>query len=146
MLAALTKEQVWVIASLFGIYLFFVNKKRFLGILLTVFSLSVFYYLITKAIPQAAGAQHFALSYYSDFGESPLVIIKNIFLSPGKVIGTLLHKEQLIYLIRIFSPINEETLLFLIDNNHVEIKSGKTNHLIGSVLLMLILQAGSGLS
>ena len=29
-------------------------------------------------------------------------------------------------LIRIFSPINEETLLFLIDNNHVEIKSGKT--------------------
>ena len=112
MLAALTKEQVWVIASLFGIYLFFVNKKRFLGILLTVFSLSVFYYLITKAIPQAAGAQHFALSYYSDFGESPLVIIKNIFLSPGKVIGTLLHKEQLIYLIRIFSPLGFLSLFY----------------------------------
>ena len=48
------------------------------------------------------GAQHFALSYYSDFGESPLVIIRNIFLSPGKIIETLLHKEQLIYLIRIF--------------------------------------------
>ncbi|MEK7502173.1 MAG: alpha/beta fold hydrolase [Patescibacteria group bacterium] len=111
-LAALTKEQVWVIASLFGIYLFFVDKKRFLGILLTVFSLSVFYYLIAKAIPMARGAQHFALSYYSDFGESPLVIIRNIFLSPGKIIETLLHKEQLIYLIRIFSPLGFLSLFY----------------------------------
>ena len=97
-LASLSKEQIWVIAALFGAYLFFVDKKKLMGVLITIFSLGIFYYLIAKAIPQARGAQHFALSYYSDFGESPLVIIRNIFLSPDKIIGTLLHKEQLIYL------------------------------------------------
>lgn len=111
-LAALTKEHVWVIASLFGIYLFFVEKKKLMGILITVFSLGVFYYLIVKAIPQAARAQHFALSYYSDLGENPLAIIRNIFLSPGKIIETLLHKKQLIYLIKIFSPLGFLSLFY----------------------------------
>ena len=104
-LASISKEQIWVIAGLFGAYLFFIDKKKLMGVLITVFSLGVFYYLIFKAIPQAAGAQHFALSYYSDFGESPLAIIKNIFLSPDKIIGILLQKKQLIYLIKIFSPL-----------------------------------------
>lgn len=103
-LAALTKEHVWVISALFGIYLFFIEKKKLIGVLITVFSLSVFYYLIAKAIPMARGTAHFALSYYSDFGEGPLAIIRNIFLSPGKIIGILLHKKQLIYLIKIFFP------------------------------------------
>src|SRR3989344_2733387 len=111
-LASLSKEQIWVIAALFGAYLFFVDKKKLMGALITVFSLSVFYYLIAKAIPMARGTQHFALSYYSDFGESPLAIIKNIFLSPGKIIGTLLHNEKLIYLIRIFSPLGFLSLFY----------------------------------
>jgi len=111
-LASLSKEQIWVIASLFGIYLFFVDKKKLIGVLITIFSLGIFYYLIAKAIPMASGAQHFALSYYSDFGESPLVIIRNIFLSPGKIIETFLHKEQLIYLIRIFFPLGFLSLFY----------------------------------
>ncbi len=111
-LATLTKEHIWVIASLFGIYLFFVDKKKLMGVLITVFSLGIFYYLITKAIPLARGTQHFALSYYSDFGESLLTIARNVFLSPGKIIGTLLHKKQLIYLIRIFFPLGFLSLFY----------------------------------
>src|SRR3989344_3238335 len=111
-LASLSKEQIWIIAALFGAYLFFIDKKRLMGILITVLPLGIFYYLIAKAIPEARGAQHFALSYYSDFGESPLTIIRNIFLSPGKIIGILLQEKQLIYLTKIFSPLGFLSLLF----------------------------------
>ncbi len=110
-LASLSKEQIWVVSALFGAYLFFVEKKKLMGSLVAVFSLSTFYYLITTAIPMARGSQHFALSYYSDFGESPLDIIKNVFLSPGKIIGTFLHQERLIYLIKIFSPLGFLSIL-----------------------------------
>jgi len=111
-LASLSKEQIWIIAALFGVYLFFIHKKKLIGTLIIVCSLSIFYYLIVKIIPQVRGGEHFALSYYSDFGENPLAIIRNIFLSPSKIIETLLHKEQLIYLIRIFFPLGFSSLFY----------------------------------
>ena len=111
-LASLAKEHIFLILALFGFYIFFVEKKKIAGTLLAVLSLGIFYYLIVKAIPTARGSAHFALSYYSDFGENPLAIIRNIFLLPGKTIGALLHKEQFIYLIRVFYPLGFLSLFY----------------------------------
>ncbi len=122
-LSALTKEQVWTIASLFGLYLFipqlislikkkvFVKKELLIGIALFVLSLLIFYTLVWKAIPNARGGNHFALSYYSEFGTSPGNIIKNIILSPGKTLNTFLQPDRLEYLKQIFLPLGYLPLL-----------------------------------
>lgn len=105
LLASITKEQVWVITGLFGIYIFLIEKKKLLGAGILIASAVVFYYLISYAIPQAKGGDHFALSYYSDFGESPAVIIKNILFSPLKTFSVILQEKQLMYLLNIFLPL-----------------------------------------
>jgi len=111
-LAGLTKEQVWIIVALFGIYIFFYHKsKRILGISVLISSLIIFYFLIWHAIPNALGSEHFALSYYSDFGDSPTNIVKNILLSPGKALSAIFQKDQLHYLQQLFLPLGFLSLL-----------------------------------
>lgn len=117
-LASIAKEQVWVITGLIGLYVFFVEKKRALGTGIAIASFAIFYYLVWQAIPTALGGKHFALSYYSDFGESPTKIVGNIIFSPQKTLLAVLQREQLLYLLNIFLPLgflsflNPITLIF----------------------------------
>lgn len=111
LLAATSKEQVWLIIGLFGIYFLFWRKKYILGISFTALGFALFYYLVKFAIPAAHGGSHFALSYYSDFGSSPLTIAKNILLSPVKTVSTIFGKGQLIYLLGLSAPLGFLSLL-----------------------------------
>ena len=121
-LAALTKEQVWIIVALFGLYLVvfsfikLIKKRNFvslrktyfdiaLGLVVFSFSAAVSYYLIAYAIPAVRGGGHFALAYYSDFGDSPVSVLENVVFSPGKIISILHTNGRLIYLLQIFSPV-----------------------------------------
>jgi uncharacterized membrane protein len=104
-LAALTKEEIWLITSLFGLVILVFQKKRVFGTAVFLISVAVFYYLIWHAIPQALGSQHFALSYYSEFGDSPLKIIKTIILSPQKTLATIFEQSRLHYLMKLFLPL-----------------------------------------
>ena len=116
-LSGLTKENIWIIISLIGGYVFIKNiftrswKFKVLGIAIFIISFSVFYYLTSYAIPNARGSNHFALTYYSEFGESPDKIIKNVAFSPYKVISTIIKKDRLDYLYKIFSPLGYLSLL-----------------------------------
>lgn len=103
LLAGTTKEEVWLITGLFGIF-FIIKKQRLWGIFLSVISFSLFYYLFFKAIPHAHGGNHFALSYYSDFGTTPLSVIKNIFFSPLKILSIIFQKSRLWYIFELFFP------------------------------------------
>ncbi|KKR77083.1 MAG: hypothetical protein UU21_C0001G0137 [Candidatus Levybacteria bacterium GW2011_GWA2_40_8] len=104
-LAGITKEQVWAITALFGAYLFLFNKQRKLGVLIFAVSVLIFYYLIWHAIPNARGGEaHFAIEYYSDFGETPSEITKNIIFHPLETLRTLFQKEQMDYLRQLFLP------------------------------------------
>ena len=94
LLAALTKEEIWLITVLFGLFIFVFQKKRVLGLTILLVSVLIFYTLIWHAIPKALGAQHFALSYYSEFGDSPTQIIKTTILSPHKTIGIILPPSR----------------------------------------------------
>lgn len=105
-LAAITKEQVWLTLSFFGIYLFFISKKRLFGALLFVICFGMFYFLLTYAIPQAANGQHFALSYYSDYGTGPTEIAKNILKSPIKSITTAIEPDRQTFIWQLFSPLS----------------------------------------
>ena len=101
----MTKEEIWLITGLFGLFIFVFQKKRVLGLTILLVSVLIFYTLIWHAIPKALGAQHFALSYYSEFGESPTQIIKTTILSPHKTIGIILQPSRLDYLNKLFFPV-----------------------------------------
>lgn len=104
-LAALTKEEIWLVTGLFGIFIFIFQKKRLFGSVVFLVSVAAFYFLIWHAIPGALGAQHFALSYYSEFGDSPSQIIKTALLSPQKIFMTFFEVSRLDYLNKLFLPV-----------------------------------------
>ncbi len=104
-LAAITKEQIWAVIALFGIFIFFFQRKKIFG--LTIFAVSslMFYFLIWHAIPNALGSQHFALDYYSEFGDSPGNILKTIIFSPQKIVEIIFQQSRLSYLNQLFLPV-----------------------------------------
>lgn len=104
-LAGLTKEEVWLIVALFGLYTGVFQKRFILGPLLAIGGVIMFVYLLFYAIPQAAGSQHFALSYYSDFGDKPGVIIKNMLFSPQKTLPILFLPDRMKFFREIFGPL-----------------------------------------
>ncbi len=116
-LAGLTKENVWTIVALFGGYIAFTNAQKkelprqIFGVVVCIASLTIFYYLVWHAIPAARGAQHFALSYYSDFGDNPTNIVKNIVFSPGKTIKTLSQTDRITYVVQLLEPLGFLPLL-----------------------------------
>ncbi len=106
-LAGLTKENVWLVVGFLGGYLFMrenKNRERYLGATIFVVCMILFYYLVSTAIPNARGAQHFAISYYADFGNSPSSIISNIIFSPLKTIGAILQPDRISYMFQLFLP------------------------------------------
>lgn len=116
-LAALAKEQVWLIISLFGLYIvileqtkqikkrFFFTKATILGFVLMVICAGIFYYLISYAIPKARGSNHFALEYYKDFGDSPAKIARTILFSPTKTFSNIFQMQNFVYLQKLFAPL-----------------------------------------
>lgn len=131
-LAGISKEEVWLLISLFGVFLFIQQKKRILGTLVTAVGLGLFILLIWYAIPHSLGTHHFALTYYSDFGEKPLMIIKTVFFSPQKTIMTIFHADRLDYLNQLFIPLgylsflNPLYLLFTIPDLLIDLLSNNT--------------------
>lgn len=111
-LSALSKEQIWLIVALFGGLIFFKHKKRIFGSALFMISIFMFCYLISIAIPKALGSSHFALTYYSDFGDGPVSIIKTIVFSPGKIIDLIFEKARINYLTQLFSHVGYLPIFF----------------------------------
>lgn len=118
LLAALCKEQIWALVVFFGVWLLVYEGWRYYhhkipvhtsyaitGIVLTIIGVSMFYYLISIAIPGARGGDHFALSYYSDFGNTPAEVIKNILFSPDKFLLRVFGEKQLLFLYQLFAPL-----------------------------------------
>jgi len=131
LLSALCKEQIWLIIALFGILLFIQQKKRLLGVIVFLVSIGIFYFLIWYAIPKTLGSQHFALSYYSDFGDSPSKVILTVLLSPQKILSIILQPNRIDYLIQLFSPhgylslLSPVFLLFTIPDLLINLLSSK---------------------
>lgn len=111
-LAALCKEQIWLIIALFGILVALHHRKWLLGLGVFAISAGMFFFLLWYAIPAALGDQHFALEYYSSFGSSPTDIVKSIILQPDKVLQTALEPERMRFIDRIFSPLGYLSYVF----------------------------------
>ncbi len=103
-LALITKEHVGLVTFFFGLYLFFIKKERKFALSIMLVSLVFFAATVFYLIPYFRGGSHFALSRYSDFGETPGRIIFGIIKNP-KLIGLyLLRHESFLYLQRLLLP------------------------------------------
>lgn len=115
-LAVLTKENIYLTAGIFGLYLILKKEYKF-GIPITLASISLFFLIMKKLIPDARGGSHFALSYLSDFGDSTIEIAKNILLHPLKTGNVFAEHNGLGYLFKILFPLGFLSLaapLFLV--------------------------------
>ena len=105
-LAGITKEQVWAITAIFGLYIIFVSKKRLLGSLITITSLSLFSLLFWVVIPSfSVSGQHFALKFLTEFGSNPTEIVFNMLKHPIEVLKVIVTSENLSYLNKLFIPL-----------------------------------------
>lgn len=104
-LAGLTKENVWVLTALLGLYAMLFRNKKMLGAAIFLISSIIFFYLVLVVMPKLAGGKNFALSYYSDFGDSPLDILKNSLINPIKTVSLLTKIDRLEYLKDLLLPL-----------------------------------------
>ncbi len=112
LLSALGKEQMWIITGLFGLYILFIKKNIWIGLLATSVSFGFFYLLISKFIPAATpNNQHFALTYLSEFGTDQNSIIKNIITNPPAVIRNIISPDRFYYYLQLLSPVSLLSLL-----------------------------------
>jgi uncharacterized membrane protein len=131
-LALLTKEQVALSVFGLGIYAYLQSKFKRMAAAVMLISLIWFYLMIWKVMPYfREGAQHFALGYYSDYGDSPGSIIKNVFLNPTKVVITFFTEGKWYYLFQLAAPVGfllllSPAILMLIPELGIDLTS--TNH------------------
>lgn len=109
-LSLLTKENIFLVSAMFGFYLYIRNKKLF-GIALFGISVVSFYLLISQVIPSFRGENHFAISYFHDFGNSPKEIIANLLLRPDKIVPLFISERAFSYLYSLLLPVGFLSLL-----------------------------------
>ena len=131
-LAVLTKENVYLVSAIFGIYIFSTGK-RFLGTGIFSVSAAVFLLLMVFLIPQARGNEHFALEYLAYLGNSPLEIILSPVLKPNVFFPRLFSFETVEYLKVIFMPVGylsflaPQYLLFMLPDFFINVLSDNPN-------------------
>lgn len=81
------------------------GKKYYFWLFMSCVSFIMFYLLVAKFIPEARKYNHFALSYFSDFGDSPIKIMSGIILNPVKTLILLFSLENLDYIKKVFLPV-----------------------------------------
>lgn len=132
LLAVLTKENVYLVSALFGGFLFYKGKKLF-GSTIFITSLLVFYLLMSYFIPNARSGDHFALSYLSYLGDSPLSIILSPILKPAAFFGRVFSVETLEYIKINFLPVGfisilaPQYILFMLPDFLINILSDNPN-------------------
>lgn len=106
LLALSTKETIAFSLVLIALYIIFVQKNWKIGTAIGALSIAWFGLLLYKIMPEARHfeSSHFALGYYSYFGDGPTEIIKNAIFHPTKVIDYLQTNSRWYYFIMILAP------------------------------------------
>jgi len=122
LLSILSKEQVALTTSFFGIYILTTTlrsivvkrekkQKLFYAGIVILISFVWFVFSIFFIIPILRGGQHFAVARYSDFGDSPIRIIIGVLTNPYSISKYLLRVDTLRYLIFLLGPVGFLSLL-----------------------------------
>ncbi len=117
-LALLVKEEIALIAIMFGIYIFFFQRRRGLGLAVAAFGAIWIVLLLQYLIPYFRGAAYGGTFYY--FGEGVIggggtrygylgrsipEILTTIFTKPGFVLQHVLIPEKIEYVLHLLTPL-----------------------------------------
>ena len=87
------------------------DREWFFSFLIVILSIFWFIFSVFYLIPLSRGGNHFAVSRYSDFGDSPLRIILGVFTNPDSIFKYVFRTDSLNYLINLLGPIGYLSLL-----------------------------------
>ena len=110
-LSVMTKENIYLISGLFGFFLYFKGRRN-LGAIISLFSFAIFYLLVSKFIPDVRGGEHFAVSYFQEFGDSPIQILKGLILRPNITFTQVFTYANFDYFVKLFSATGFTSLAF----------------------------------
>jgi uncharacterized membrane protein len=110
-LAAACKEDMTLLVMMLGLYAFFNNRQRRLG-LVTVGLAGVWAFLAVFVIPPLfAGTDNIHWNRYGHLGDSPLGIVANLFIKPQLFVAHLQAVNALEYLRLLLAPTAYAALL-----------------------------------
>ncbi|MBI5467331.1 MAG: DUF2079 domain-containing protein [Candidatus Kerfeldbacteria bacterium] len=105
-LAILGKEEVGLVVAAMGLYWVWRRGYRVAALASLVVGLGWSILMVGWAIPQARQAPgHFALGYFSDFGDSYTAILKHMITQPLRVLGDVVDGGTFSLLRALFSPL-----------------------------------------
>jgi len=109
-LALLCREDIVPIVFFLGIYIFFYERKKKIGLITTLLSISWFYFAYWIFLPYITSGEHSKLSsgsfgLYSYLGNNLGEIILTIFLHPLFVLKKILIVEKLGYIVLLALPL-----------------------------------------
>lgn len=105
-LALLGKEEVGVVVAAMGLYWVWRRGYRWMGAASIVAGLGWSALMLGWAIPSARGdTGHFALSFYSDYGDSSFDIVLGVLTHPGQVLRELFRVDGLVLIRTLLFPV-----------------------------------------
>ncbi len=110
LLSLFCKEDVIPIAFLLGVYIFFFEKKRKIGLFTTILSVSWFYVAYSILLPYVTSGEHAQLQTghfqrYSHLGNSMGEILSTLLLHPIFILKQILILEKLGYIVLLILPL-----------------------------------------
>lgn len=113
MIAALfSKEELGLTAGFLGLWMMMKHDTRRRGAILAIIGFAWTFFLIGWAIPQARQAPgHFALGYFSSYGDTPGKITTTIVTKPANVISDLFTDGLVPYAHLLLGPLGFASLL-----------------------------------
>ena len=104
-LAIFSKEEVALTTAFFGIYILWKERRSWkFGLLIFASSIAWFFTSMLLIIPLFRSSMHFALTYYSDFGDSPVSVIFGIFKNPANLWKYIWHIDTFRYFLFMLGP------------------------------------------
>lgn len=103
-LSIISKEQVALTTAFFGLYILWHeyrnSKRRFYRFGVFVFIVSVAWFIVSMVviIPYFRGENHFAITYYGDFGDSPSSVVIGLIKNPLGIAAKVFNGESLVYI------------------------------------------------
>lgn len=103
-LAALCKEYLTLLFATFGIYLFFVHKKRKMGVIMSLIGIAWFFINYTVIMPYFYSAPNLFFTMNPYFGNTLGEVIKTFIFRPIYSLKFILKFEKLAFLILLLLP------------------------------------------
>jgi uncharacterized membrane protein len=117
-LALLVKEEIGLVVTMFGVYIFLVQRRRVLGASVALFGIVWVVLLLQAVIPFFRGAEYGSAFYYfgqgeiggggarySYLGRSVPEIVTTLLTQPGKVLAHILIPEKIAYGLYLLTPL-----------------------------------------